>query len=132
MSVRSLLQLLLLTATLLGSAAMAYAQGSPRAADHETYGRMVFDWDGPVNFSADVVNSQLIIRFDKPIAGDAKAVLKPLARYLKGVTLSADRKMATFPLALPVQVKSFQTASSVVVDLTESKAPSSSTTPPIL
>ncbi|MBI3444782.1 MAG: tetratricopeptide repeat protein [Magnetospirillum sp.] len=109
---------------------LAWAQTSPRAADHDGYGRLVFDWDGPVKFSAETVNGQLIIRFDRPMAGDPKVVLKPLARYLKGATLSPDRMMVTFPLAIPVQVKSFQTGSSVVVDLTESKTPTSSVAPP--
>jgi hypothetical protein len=109
----------------------AAAQTSPRAAEHEGFGRMVFDWSGPVKFSAETVNSQLIVRFDKPISGDPKVVLKPLARYLKGVTLSPDRKMVTFPLAVPVQVKSFQTGThSVVVDLSEVKNPTSSSAPP--
>ncbi|MDO8607190.1 MAG: tetratricopeptide repeat protein [Phaeospirillum sp.] len=127
---RRLFQIISLITALLGPVALAFAQTSPRAAEHDNFGRMVFDWDGPVNFSAEVVNSQLIVRFDKPIVGDAKAVLKPLARYLKGVTVSPDRKMATFPLVAPVVVKSFQTGNSVVVDLTESKAPTASTAPP--
>lgn len=130
MALRDLFRLILLVAALLGPLADALAQSTPRAAEHSGFGRMVFDWDGPVKFSAEVVNSQLIVRFDKPITGDAKAVLKPLARYLKGVTVSPDRKMATFPLAVPVQVKSFQTGNSIVVDLVESKTPTSSSAPP--
>lgn len=128
----SLLMILwVLAGLVLAPMTAAWAQTSPRAADHDTYGRMVFDWDGPVKFSAETVNSQLVIRFDKPIAGDPKVVLKPLARFLKGVTLSPDRKMVTFPLAVPVQVKSFQTGShSVVVDLTAAKESSSSSPPP--
>lgn len=123
--------LLLLVSLAFGPVAPALAQTSPRAAEHDGFGRMVFDWDSPVKFSAETVNSQLIVRFDRPIAGDPKVVLKPLARYLKGVTLSPDRKMVTFPLAVPVQVKSFQTGTnSVVVDLSEDKKPASSSAPP--
>ncbi|MBC7950830.1 MAG: hypothetical protein H7Z12_03285 [Rhodospirillaceae bacterium] len=101
--------------------AFAQANASPRGAEHETFGRMVFDWDGPVQWSADVVNGQLVVRFEKPMAGDPKQLLKPLSKYLKGVTLSADRRMATFSLAMPVQVKSFVTGTSTVVDMTEGK-----------
>ncbi|KIM00713.1 hypothetical protein CCC_03315 [Paramagnetospirillum magnetotacticum MS-1] len=123
--------LFLLLCLILGPAAGVVAQTSPRAAEHDGFGRLVFDWDAPVKFSAETVNSQLIIRFDRPISGDPKAVLKPLARYLKGVTLSPDRKMATFPLAVPVQIKSFQTGTnSVVIDLSETKATSSASAPP--
>lgn len=123
--------LALLLVLLFGPVAGVVAQTTPRAAEHDGFGRMVFDWDGPVKFSAETVNSQLIVRFDKPIAGDPKVVLKPLAKYLKGVTLSPDRKMATFPLVVPVQVKSFQTGgNSVVVDLTEDKKANSSSAPP--
>jgi hypothetical protein len=109
----------------------AVAQSTPRAAEHDGFGRMVFDWDSAaVQWSAEVVNNQLIVRFDKPIAGDPKVLLKPLGHYLKGLTLSPDRKMATFPLAVPVTVKSFQTGNSVVVDLAETKAAVSSAPPP--
>lgn len=127
---RAVLTVVGMLVLVLGFGAVAWAQSTPRAAEHETFGRMVFDWDGPVKFSAETVNSQLIVRFDRPIAGDPKVVLKPLAKYLKGVTLSPDRRMATFPLAVPVQVKSFQTGNSVVVDLSEAKASSSSSPPP--
>ncbi|WP_068489842.1 tetratricopeptide repeat protein [Paramagnetospirillum marisnigri] len=129
MAAPAVARILLALFLLLGSLGVAWAQSTPRAAEHDGFGRMVFDWDGPVKFSADLVNNQLVVRFDKPIAGDPKVVLKPLARYLKGVTLSPDRKMATFPLAVPVQIKSFQTSSSVVVDLVETKTPTSSTAP---
>lgn len=100
---------------------MALAQTSPRAAAHETFGRMVFDWDGPVQWSADVVNGQLVVRFEKPIAGDPTALLRPLSQYLKGVTLSPDRRMATFSLTMPVQVKTFLSGTSTVIDLSAAK-----------
>jgi tetratricopeptide (TPR) repeat protein len=120
-SVPSLSRLLVLLALLMLAPAVGHAQSTPRAAEHETFGRMVFDWDAPVQWSADVVNGQLLVRFEKPIAGDPKALLKPLSKYLKGVTLSPDRRMATFSLAMPVQVKSFVSGSSTVIDLTAAK-----------
>ncbi|MBX9633469.1 MAG: hypothetical protein K2X44_00685, partial [Magnetospirillum sp.] len=115
-------RLIFLLALMVWAPLEALAQASPRGAAHETFGRMVFDWDSPVQWSADVVNGQLVVRFEKPMAGDPKQLLKPLSKYLKGVTLSADRRMATFSLAMPVQVKSFVTGSSTVIDLSENKA----------
>lgn len=107
----------------------ARAESTPRAAAHDTYGRMVFDWDGPVRWSADVLNSQLIVRFERPIVGDPKVLLRPLSKYVKGSSISPDRRVLTFPLAMPVQVKTFLSGTSVVVDLypaseqTQSQAP---------
>jgi hypothetical protein len=123
MGVRGVMRSLALLVLLALPLAAAVAQSTPRAAEHDGFGRMVFDWDGPVQWSADLINGQLVVRFDKPVAGDPKALLKPLSKYVKGVTLSPDRRIVSFPLAAPVQVKSFLTGSSVVVDLVEAKAP---------
>ncbi|MCR6631182.1 MAG: hypothetical protein NVV74_14665 [Magnetospirillum sp.] len=136
MTMLSLSRLVVLLAVLALAPAGALAQSTPRAAEHDTFGRMVFDWDGPVQWSADVVNGQLVVRFEKPIAGDPKALLKPLSKYLKGVTLSPDRRMATFSLALPVQVKSFVSGTSTVIDLIEARnaqppAAAAPTPPPV-
>ncbi len=117
-----LLAALAVAAVLSWAPPQAWAQSTPRGAAHETFGRMVFDWDGPVQWSAEVVNGQLVVRFEKPISGDPAALIKPLSKYLKGVTLSPDRRMATFSLAVPVQVKSFVSGASTVIDLTENKS----------
>ncbi len=111
---------------------LALAEGlpSPRGADHDGFGRMVFDWGQPVQWSADVVNNELILRFDHAVQGDPKSLVKPLAHYLRGVTASPDRRMLTFPLAVPVQIKSFVTGSSTVVDLTEAKTRTQSVAQP--
>jgi len=107
--------------------AQSWAQNTtPRGAAHEDFGRMVFDWDATPNWSADIINNQLVLRFDKPVAGDPKALLKPLARYLKSVTISPDRRMLSFPLAVPLQLKSFVTGTSTVLDISEAKAPTAS------
>ncbi|MGE5514240.1 MAG: tetratricopeptide repeat protein [Bacteroidota bacterium] len=133
MTVSFLFRLMLLALLVLAPMG-AWAQSTPRAAAHDTFGRMVFDWDAPVQWSAEVVNGQLVVRFEKPMAGDPTALLKPLSKYLKGVTLSPDRRMATFSLAVPVQVKSFVSGTSTVIDLSENKqappAAAASPTPP--
>jgi len=97
---------------------------SPRAAAHEGFGRMVFDWDGPVTYSADVINGELVVRFDRPVSGDLRNLVRPLSHYVKSVAISDDHRTATFPLVRPVSVKSFTNASgSVVVDVSDSEAP---------
>lgn len=115
---------LLVLATLLGWGAGttdAWAQTSPRGAQHPTFGRMVFDWAGPVQWSAEANGDKLVVRFDKPVAGDPKALIKALPKYLKAASLSADRQVVTFDLLRPVQVKTFQSGTSTAIDLTEAK-----------
>ncbi len=110
-----------LLAVLLWSGA-ALAQTTPRAADHQTFGRMVFDWHEPVRFTADVANDHLVLHFGRPVAGDPHDLLKPLSRYVRSVTISPDRRTLTFPLAAPIEVKTFTSGDSSVIDLTESHA----------
>jgi tetratricopeptide (TPR) repeat protein len=103
---------------------------SPRAAIHDGYGRMVFDWDGPVSYSADVINGQLVVRFDRPVKGDFHNLVRPLSKYLGGVSVSTDRTTATFPLLRPVQVKAATGSNgSVVVDLVDAGEPSAAAGP---
>ncbi len=103
---------------------------SPRAAAHDGYGRMVFDWDSPVNYSADIINGELVLRFDRPVKGEFRGVLRPLSKYLRSAAVSADRKTATFPLARPVQVKAFQgNNNAVVIDLLDLLDPNASVPP---
>lgn len=116
--IRSVLFRLAVFAVLLLAAPVpSFAQTTPRAAAHDGFGRMVFDWDGPVRWSADVVGEALVLRFEKPMTGDPNVLVRPLSGYLKSVTVSPDRRMLTFPLAVPVRVKSFVTGTSTVVDL---------------
>ncbi len=126
--------LLLLAVLVLASARPAVAQTPPRGALHEGYARLVFDWSEPVNYSADVINGELVLRFDHPVSGDFRAVLRPLANYLRSVSISADHKTATLPLAHPVQVKAFAGKNnSVVIDLVDlpgSNPASASNQPP--
>lgn len=121
---RSISLMLLLTALIMGGAVHdAWAQTTPRGAQHPTFGRMVFDWPGPVQWTAETVgDTQLVVRFDKPVAGDPKTLVKALPKYLKSAKLSADRREVSFELLRPVQLKTFQSGTSTVVDMTETKA----------
>lgn len=109
---------------------MAWAQASPRAALHEGYSRIVFDWDAPVGFSAEIVNGQLLVRFDRPIQGDIKNLAKPLASVVSGIQLSSDRKSASFALLRPMTVSSKANGNNaVVIDLTEPAPPPAAALP---
>ncbi|MBF0335607.1 MAG: hypothetical protein HQL40_18505, partial [Alphaproteobacteria bacterium] len=68
------------------------------------------------------------MRFDKPIVGDPRVLLKPLEAFIGGVALAPDRTSASFTLKGSYKPRVFTTGLSVVVDLvsdgpTERRAP---------
>lgn len=98
----------------------AAAQTTPRAAMHEDFGRMVFDWDQKVTYSAQIKDQSLVVAFDLPIKGDVQNVARALGKLLKGATLSDDRKSVSFSLARPLLVNaSVGNNNSIVIDLRE-------------
>lgn len=106
-----------LLVALLISATAIPAQAAVRAAEHQGYGRMVFDWDGPVRYSVQVTGRTLTVTFGRALNGDPRAAVGPLSRYVASAALSSDRMTATFTLKGDYEANSFTLGSSVVVDL---------------
>lgn len=128
---RPLVALLLLLAQTLGGPP-AWAQSSPRGAQHDTFGRMVFDWPAAVQWSAETTaDNKLVVRFDKPIAGDPKILVRALPKYLKSAQIAADRRSVTFDLVRPVQLKTFQSGTSTAIDMSPAKPVPPPTPPPV-
>ena len=100
------------------SPVLAASQPSPRAALHDDFGRIVFDWSEPVQWSDDVGDDQVVLHFDHPVAGDPSVLIKPLSRFLSNVIVSSDKRDVTLRLKMPVAVKGFATGQSTVFDLT--------------
>jgi tetratricopeptide (TPR) repeat protein len=105
------------TLLMLSAAAPARADGV-RAAQREDYGRIVFDWDQPIRYSAAVVAGQLVVQFERPITGDITAIQQSLGPYVLNGLLSPDRRTATFPLRANVNMRTFTVGNAVVIDLT--------------
>lgn len=121
-SFNRLLLLLLSVLCAAGWPLHALAQASPRGAEHDTFGRMVFDWNGPQQWSAETPDADtLVLHFEKPIDGDPKALLKALPKYLKAAKLDSDRRGVSFTLARPVQLKTFLSGNNTVIDLIDSR-----------
>ena len=108
----------------MATASLAFAadQPSPRAANHDDYGRIVFDWPQPVHWTDDVTDDQVILHFDHAVAGDPSVLLKPLSKFLSNVLVSTDKQTVTLRLKMPVAVKGFNTPKSTVFDLTPKPA----------
>ncbi|MBL8642866.1 MAG: hypothetical protein JNK21_02950, partial [Rhodospirillaceae bacterium] len=106
-------------ALLLGASVLsqpAWADGV-RAAQRDNYGRIVFDWNDPVRYSAAVVGGQLVVQFERPISGDLAGVQQALGPYVLSGFLSADGRTATFPLRANVTMRTFTVGNAVVIDL---------------
>lgn len=88
-----------------------------RAAPHTGYGRIVFDYDSPVTYMADMDGSTLRLRFSEPVPGQPGSLPAALADYVSAVSLSADRTEATLTLKGDVTLKTFTLGTAIVVDL---------------
>lgn len=94
-----------------------------RAAVRDGYGRIVFDWDTPVRYAADVVGGELVVQFERPITGNIGSVAQALGPYVGAGRMSADRRTAIFPLRANVTMRTFTVGNAVVVDLTGPQPP---------
>ena len=98
-----------------GAWATAYVQ--IRAGEHEGFGRIVFDWPGPVTYETRLEGNRLRIRFSEPFEGSFAAVRQHLGRYVDTIESAEDGSVVEISLALPVRAKSGRSGNSVLFDL---------------
>lgn len=101
----------------LAAAAPVQAADAVRAAAHDGYGRIVFDWTEAVRYDVEVAAGNLIIRFDKPVEAGVGRVAAALGDYVGDARVSADGTTVTMPLKGAFNPRSFTIGTSVVVDL---------------
>ncbi len=89
-----------------------------RAASHDGYGRIVFNWPEPVSFRAETVGGQLVVRFSSPIEPILGGVVRNMKKYLSSAAAGADGRSAVFTLKDDFEVSAFDMGSAVVVDIT--------------
>ncbi len=94
-----------------------------RAAAHDGYGRIVFNWQSPVVFSAISEGGLLVVNFGRPIEASYATVVRGLRGYLRDATPGADGRSVTFTLRGPFDVRSFDMGSAVVVDIIKAVDP---------
>lgn len=115
----------LATFALLAGAAFAGETGDKipvRAADHGDYGRIVFDWNGPVGHSVTVVGRELTVAFDKPMDGSFESVLRWLKDYVSAARLEDGGHKAVFTLNGDFTASDFESGNSLAVDLRRAPA----------
>ncbi|MEE9545081.1 MAG: hypothetical protein V3V55_05750 [Rhodospirillales bacterium] len=92
---------------------------SVKAAAHEDFGRIVFNWSSPVRHSADMAGKRLIVRFGRPIETTYGGVVRVLRKYLRGATPGTDGRSVIFTLKKKFGLRNFDLGSAVIVDLME-------------
>lgn len=109
---------LLLSAPMAGGIGAAGAADVPlRAFDHRSYGRMVFDWPGLVDYTARVDGGRLTITFGEPVSAPLNRAVTALSRYIVSAERGADGRSVSFVLKQPVTMRSFRNGTSVAIDL---------------
>ncbi|MBI2977891.1 MAG: hypothetical protein HYY38_03490, partial [Rhodospirillales bacterium] len=112
---------LVLVIGLAGAAARAEPV-NVQAAVRADMGRIVFAWNAPVRFESSVAGGRLTLRFGRPIEADYSRVTRALGKYVGSVTPGGDGRSVTFALKGDVDVYSFDSGSSVIVEIVD-KAP---------
>ena len=100
----------------LGSA-FAQEAVTTRGWAHADFGRLVFDWPSQVEYRVEATDSELIIRFDRPLQSDLANALEKMAPYLAAGQITEDGQAVSFQLRQPVRTSSFTNENSVVIDL---------------
>ncbi len=88
-----------------------------RAGAHQGYGRVVFNWQSPVPFTADMRGRTLVVRFGRPLETSYDAVVRTLRKYLAAATPGSDGKSVSFTLNGDFGMRSFDIGRAVVVDV---------------
>ncbi len=103
-----------------------------RAAAHDTFDRLVFDWPRDVPFHLDRQGSSVSLVFDQEAQLRSSDSLGKLSR-LKGFATHSDAKahlVVTFFVESRASVKSFANDHSIVLDISGAAAPESPASPP--
>ena len=94
-----------------------------RAAAHDGYGRIVFNWPTPVVFSAVSEGGLLVVNFGRPIEASYANAVRALRPYIRDATPGADGRSVTFALRGQFSVRSFDMGAAVVVDIVKAVDP---------
>lgn len=109
--------LLLAVVLVTGGACLASERVGIRAAEHDGFARLVFDWPEPVGFTTTARDRSLWVRFDRSLGADPKAIVRKLRNYVAGAHLSQDRKGVDIVLKDAFRLETFAMGNAVVFDL---------------
>lgn len=88
-----------------------------RAAAHDGYGRLVFNWESPVQHSAAISGGRLVVRFNRTIEADFAGSLRALSPYMSEIRIEPDGMTVTARLKGDFVLRNFDLGAAVVIDL---------------
>lgn len=88
-----------------------------RSGLHNGYGRIVLQWNEPVNYTAEIIGDQLVVRFDRPLVASLRGVLTPVSPYISDAFFDPDGRTIAFVLSDDYEVRAFNAGSNVVLDI---------------
>lgn len=105
-----------------GASAMADAV-SVSSAQRENFGRMVFSWPQPVGHISQTGDGFLLVRFSRPIEANLVTPVRILQKYITAAEIGPDGSSVMFRLKDSFNVRSYDSGSSVVVDILDVTKP---------
>ncbi|MEQ8711097.1 MAG: tetratricopeptide repeat protein [Rhodospirillales bacterium] len=112
---RFLIRLVVLLPMMLAFDALAQTPVETRGGVHDGYGRLVFSWPQPVVFEARIEGNELVVEFTQPLSSNLAPAVRLLRQYISDGRIAG--RQARFTLTRPVDIRSFGSGSSVVVDV---------------
>ncbi|WP_339862967.1 hypothetical protein [Thalassospira alkalitolerans] len=93
-----------------------------RSGAHSGYGRIVLQWNKPVNYTAEIIGDQLVVRFDQPLVASMRGVLGPVSDYISDGFFDPDGRTIAFVLRADFEARVFNVGTNVVVDILDKPA----------
>lgn len=122
---RFLACLVVFVSMLMAASASAQTRVETRGGVHDGYGRLVFSWPQPVVFEARIEGNELVVEFTQPLSSDLAPAIRLLRQYISDGRIAG--RQARFTLTRPVDIRSFGSGTSVVVDVVTPPGTGSST-----
>ncbi len=100
---------------------------SVRAARHEDFGRIVFTWESPVGHRLSSDGGTAVVSFSRPIEASLGIVTRMLGNYVSGAEAEPDGAGVRLTLSGDFDVYSYDSGSSVIVEIADKETPSPAT-----
>ena len=88
-----------------------------KASEQQGYGRLTFRWPQPVGHQATRNGDLLLVTFSRPIQADLRPALRGLGAYVASIEPAPNEATVAFRIKGEFTVRSFDSGTSVVVDI---------------